>query len=274
MKKWKKIMLAILGAIISIFIYLQIPVDLRTPYAKEEGKSLVAQQKGKKLLEQSLKKLDPMLKWQELREQKLQISFQHFWYLKMLPMFLTPVEKSGQKVSIQLKPANEGNIRMNFLDGQREGTSWGLQNNKAYTIDKKGKLVWKNDWSIEFNLPSYRFFFFLPFFLSEAELITYAGEKKLRNHTYDLVYTTWEKWTAHKTADQYLIWINRETMTIDYVQCTSRSVYGRAAVVLHLSDYREVFEIKLPFSLRVHGDINDIDKGMHYMKFNSIEKVK
>jgi len=278
MKKWKKIALAFLSLImiggIGIFIYLQTPVDLRTDYAKKEGKSLLAQQKGKELLERSLKKLDPMSKWQELREQKLQISFQHFWYLKMLPMFLTPVEKSGQKVSLQLKPADENNICMTFLDGQRKGTSWGLEENKAYTIDKKGKLVWKNDWSIEFNLPGYRFFFFLPFFLQEAELITYAGEKKLRNQPYDLIYATWGKWAPHKTTDQYLIWINRRTETIDYVQCTSRDTYGRAAVALHLSDYRQVFGIELPFSLRVHGDINDVDEGMHYMKFNSVQKVK
>ncbi len=276
MKKWKKIALTVLSIIIiggvGIYIYLQIPVDLRTEYAKKEGKSLVAQQEGKKLLERGLKKLDPMSKWQELREQKIQISFQHFWYLKMLPIFLTPVEKSGQKIALHFKPADEKNIRLTYLDGQREGTSLGIQDNKAYTIDKKGKFVWKKDWSIEFNLPSYRYFFFLPFLLSEAELITYAGEKKLQNHTYDLIYATWGKWTPHKNADQYLIWINRETMTIDYVQYTVRDVIGQAKVTLQLSDYRVVFGIKLPFSLKVIADINNVDDRMHQMKINKIEK--
>ncbi len=278
MKKWKKNVLAILSIIVivgvCIFIYLQMPVDLRTDYAKREGKSDAAQQKGKKLFEQGLKKLDPMLKWQEIRDQKIQISFQHFWHLKMLPMFLTPIEKSGQKVSLHLKPADEKNIRLAYLDGQREGISWGIQDSKGYIIDKKGKHVWKNDSRIEFNLPSYRFFFFIPFLLSEAELITYAGEKKLQNHTYDLVYATWGKWTPHKNADQYLVWVNQKTMMIDFVQFTVRGFMGRANATLHLSDYRDALGIKLPFSLRVIGDINNIDKGMHHMKFNSVEKVK
>ena len=100
-------------------MYLQVPADLRTDYAKQEGELDIAQQKGRTLLEQSLKKLDPMSHWQELRTQNIQITFQHFWYHDMLKKLVAPVEKSGQKVSLLLKPSNE-NVRLTFLDGQKE----------------------------------------------------------------------------------------------------------------------------------------------------------
>lgn len=277
MKLWKKIVLGLFSIIflggIGIYMYLQVPADLRTDYAKKEGESAIAQQKGRTLLEQSLKKFDPLSSWQELRMKNVQVTFQHFWYHDMLKKFIAPVEKSGQKVSLRLKPAHE-NVRLTFLDGQRKGTSWGIQDGKAYKVDDTGTLTWNSDWITEFNLPSYRYFLFLPFYLSEAELITYAGVKELRSKTYDLVYATWGKWIPHKNADQYLIWINRETMMIDYVQGTVRAVVGRSITALSLSNYREVLGMRIPFSLKAMADINIVDEGMHHMKLTKVEQVE
>ena len=88
MKLWIKITLGFFSFIflcgICIYMYLQMPADLRTDYAKKEGESIVAQQKGRTLLEQSLKILDPMSQWQKLRMQNVQVILQHFWYYDML----------------------------------------------------------------------------------------------------------------------------------------------------------------------------------------------
>ena len=278
MKLWKKIALGLFGIIgfggIGMYLYLQVPADLRTEYVKNEGESTVAQQKGRTLLEQNLKELDPMSQWQEIRKQDIQVTLQHFWYHEMLRKFVAPVEESGQKVSFLLKPSDDKNLQLTFLDGQRKGTSWGIQDYKTYKIDKNGTTTWKSDWTTEFNLPSYRFFLFLPFLLSEAELITYAGTKELRGNIYDLVYVTWAKWTPHKNADQYLIWINRETMMIDYVQGTVRAIVGRSITALSLTNYRKVLGMKIPFSIEAIADINILDEVMHQMKLTKVEKVE
>lgn len=277
MKLWKKITLGLFSTIIlsgiCIYLYLQVPADLRTDYAKKEGESTIAQQKGRTLLRQSLKTLDLMSQWQELRRQNIQITLQHFWYHDMLKKLVAPVEKSGQKVSFLLKPGDDKNLHLTFLDGQRKGTSWGIQNYKTYKMDENGTVTWKSDWTTEFNLPSYRFFLFLPFLLSEAELITYAGTEELHGNNYDLVFATWEKWTPHKNADQYLIWINRETKMVDYVQGTVRVIIGRSITTLSLSDYREVLGMKIPFSLKAIADINIPDEVMHQMKLTKVEQM-
>ena len=278
MKLYKKIVLGIFSIIflsgIGIYMYLQVPADLRTAYAKKEGESTIAQQKGRTLLEQSLKTIDPMSQWQELRKQNIQVTLQHFWYHELLKKFVAPVEKSGQKVSFLLKPDNDKNLRLTFLDGQRKGTSWGIQDYKAYKIDKDGIVTWKSDWTTEFNLPSYRFFIFLTFLLSEAELITYAGTEELRGNSYDLVLATWEKWTPHKNADQYLIWINRETKMVEYVQGTVRAIVGRSITTLSLSDYQETLGMKIPFSIKAMPDINIPDEVMHQMKLIKVEQTE
>jgi hypothetical protein len=278
MKLWKKIILCLFGIIlfggICIYMFLQVPADLRTDYAKKEGETTVAQQKGKTLLEESLKELDPISQWQKIRTKNIQVTFQHFWYHEMLKKFVAPVEKSGQKVSFLLKPDDDRNLQLTFLDGQRKGTSWGIKDYKSYKTDKSGNIKWKSDWTTEFNLPSYRFFLFLPFFLSEAELITYAGTKELHGNIYELVYATWEKWTPHNNADQYLIYINRKTKVVDYVQGTVRAVVGRSITALSLTDYREVLGMKIPFSLEAIADINNLDEVMHQMKLTKVEQME
>ena len=78
MKLWKKITLGLFGLIalggIGMYVYLQVPADLRTDYVKNKGESTVAQQKGRRLLEQSLKELDPMSQWKEIRKQDIQVT--------------------------------------------------------------------------------------------------------------------------------------------------------------------------------------------------------
>ena len=173
---------------------------------------------------------------------------------------------TGQKVLFQLKPGEDNNLQLTFLDGQRKGITWGIQDNNTYKIDNKGNTTWASDWITEFNLPSYRFFLFLPFLLSEAELITYAGSKEIHGENYELVFATWEKWTPHKNADQYLIWINSDTKMIDYVQGTVRAIVGRSITALSFKDYQEVLGLKIPFSINAIADINELEKVMHQMK--------
>ena len=184
-----------------------------------------------------------------------------------------PLEQSGQKLSLLLKPG-QVDARLTFLDGQWKGKSWGIQKGAAYQVDDTGTLTWKRDRTIEFHVPGYRYFFFMPYYLSEARLITYAGERKLHGHTYDLVYSTWGKWTPQKNVDQYLLWINRETSMIDFVQSTVREMFARSIVTLSLSDYRKVHGIKMPFSLTVLENIKILDAGMHQMKLLEVEQVE
>ena len=82
------------------------------------------------------------------------------------------------------------------------------------------------------------------------------------------------KWAPHRKADQYLIWINRETKMIEYIQGTVREIVGRSITALALTDYREVYGMKMPFNLKAIADINIVDEIMHEMKLSKVEQVE
>ncbi|MEM9555295.1 MAG: hypothetical protein AAGC60_13650 [Acidobacteriota bacterium] len=183
-----------------------------------------------------------------------------------------PLEFSGQSLTLSLKPGSL-DVGLKFLDGEWAGEAWGILEGETYTVDSAGVVSWERDETIEFHLHGYRYFFFVPFLLSDADLITYAGSRELHGETYDLVYATWDRWEPHESADQYLLWIHRETLLVDFVQSTVREMMPRSIVALSLTDYREVLGIRLPFSLKILEDIEVLDAGMHHMRIQSVESA-
>lgn len=277
MKRWKAIALSVpavfcLGGL-GVYVYMQGLGDLRTEYARTEGASAIAQKKGRALLAGSIEELGGVERWGQLREQAVRISFQHTWYHGLLRAFFMPLEFSGQKLSLLVKPGYL-DARLTFLDGEWKGRALGLSQGSTYQADSEGAVSWRSDETIRFHLAGYRFFFFLAFCLSEAELVTYAGAHELHGQTYDVVYITWGQLAPHRESDQYLVWVNRETSMIDFVQSTVREMFARSIVALSLSNYREVLGIKLPFSLSVLEDIQVVDGGMHVMEILEVESVK
>ena len=265
---WLSVSLAVIALCaigISFYSYMQQLSDLRTEYARARGDTIEAQRKGRRLLQDSLASMDPDSRWKKVRARPVKIVLRHYWYHALLKAFVMPVERSGQTIALRFRPAFN-NIQLTFMDGKRKDLSWGIRDQKTYRIDRDGKTLWEPDSAIEFHLPSYRFFLFLPFHLSEAELITYAGTKDIRGERYDLVYATWGKWSPQSDVDQYLVWIRRDTGRIDFVQSTVREVFNRSVVTLQLSDYKNAMGMSVPHSLRAHDDHPSSGHGMHLMK--------
>ncbi|MEM8882538.1 MAG: hypothetical protein AAGD14_00545 [Planctomycetota bacterium] len=273
MKRWKWAVVVLLGlcgsGVLGGYLYMQGLGDARTEYAKAHGASPEAQRKGRDLLARATDRMGGRERWKELREQPIRVSFRHDWDHPLLRMFFMPIEFSGQQLSLTLRPGSL-DVRLQFLDGNWKGTAWGIREGETYRVDAADAVTWEPDDTIAFQLLGYRYFFFLTFLLSEAELITDAGERELHGETYDLVYATWGQWEPHEAADQYLIWINRETSMVDFVQSTVREMVPRSIVSLALSGYREALGVRLPFRLRVLEDMDRPETSMHQMTIDSI----
>lgn len=276
-KKWMRralfvgLALPCLG-VFGLSLYMQGVGDLRTEYVKQESTSAAAQKRGRTLLEQSSAEIGGLERWRELKEMPVEITFVHDWHDGFLRRFFMPIEFSGQKLLLALRPG-ELDARLTFLDGDWEGTSWGISEGRTYRADADGAVAWEPDETVDFNLKSYRFFFFLPFLLAEAELISYAGERTLRGKTYDLVFATWGSWEPQRNVDQYLLWICRDSSRIDFVQSTVREKFPRSIVTLALDDYRVVQGVKLAFSMKLVQDMEVVDAGMHHVKVVGIERA-
>ncbi|MCB9639911.1 MAG: hypothetical protein H6728_10890 [Myxococcales bacterium] len=275
----KKVLFSLLALLFlligSLVFYMQGLSDLRTTYAKNHGASAASQKKGRALLLQSLEKMGGIKQWKKHKEKVVRIQFTDTWYGFIGQKLMMPLEKTGQKMSLLLRPAEE-DARLTFLDGKkRKGLSWGLQQWVSYKVDQKGKIVWEKDEDVKFYVPTCRYFFYMPFYLAEAEKLTYAGEKELHGKKYDLVYATWKKWEPQYKIDQYLIWIRREDQRIQFVQFTVRDKINRITSPVSFSDFRKVDGLLIPFHLKILNQIGNPNGGMvHDFKIESIDLVQ
>lgn len=277
MNLWKKVALGLFGIIVfmafTLFHYMEGVGDLRTKYAKTKGPSVAAQKKGRILLQECISAMGGVEHWKRIKKQTIKITFQHDWDSFFLRTFFMPLEFSGQRLSLLLKPG-EASAHLTFLTGKWKNKRWGIHKKKTYEKLPDGTLIVKPNKTITFNVLSYRFFFFLPFYLSEAKLVTYAGTRKLHGSHYNLIYITWGKWTPQRNVDQYLLWINQKTKRVDFVQSTVRDKFARSITTATLRNYQTVLGVKLPFSIKILQDIRVVDNGMHHMKLMKVEPMK
>ena len=133
---------------------------------------------------------------------------------------------------------NSGTLK--FLNGKNKDQLWGYNEGSTYIkensndppvdVDKK---------AIKFWIPTYQYFIELPFRISNADIIYYAGEEKYGLTLYDKVFVSWKQAAPQKKIDQYMLWVNQNTGLVDRMQYTIRdqgaSFKGTAFVEEHTS---------------------------------------
>ncbi|MDN5215494.1 hypothetical protein QQ020_25670 [Fulvivirgaceae bacterium BMA12] len=152
---------------------------------------------------------------------------------------------------------NTDNSRITLLDGKKTGMQYGLQYWATYQ-KKKDKIVFKRNKKMWFHLPTIEYFLEFPFRIREAEIVRYAGTRKVNNLAYEMLFFTWKSEEPNKAMDQYLVYVNPETYRIDYLELTVRDqakwayatvTYGhfvRKNGFLFPGDIRFFFQNKLP----------------------------
>lgn len=116
--------------------------------------------------------------------------------------------------------------QVTFKGGKRDGEVAGLQNWNYYEIGEEQDTVFqKRDKRLVFGISAFQYFGEMVDRLKNAPIIVYAGEDEARGEMYDLVVCTWKTIEAHDESDQYVVWINKKTNMVDYVQYTIRENY-------------------------------------------------
>jgi hypothetical protein len=152
--------------------------------------------------------------------------------------------------------------RVELLDGPAAGEIWGVQGWAPYRAQHAGAAVAFLDEpapEITFYLPTLQYFNELPFRLLDAETVLYAGRARHRGRGYERVFVTWGSPEAHAEHDQYLLWIDAETLLVRMVRYTVRDAVSMiegpmrammkslAAGTIHFDDYRLVDGVMVPF---------------------------
>lgn len=191
-----------------------------------------------------------------------------------------------QDVDLDLKCAvSTFDSQVRFLSGKRKGDKVGIQSWKYYEFEGDSAVfAKKNNKKMVFALTATHYFMELVGRLKNAELITYAGEKKFNGKTFDLVFVTWGSLKRHKKDDQYLLWVNKESGLMEFCEYTVRDISFPSSLFtacIAFSNFREVQGVKIPFNQHVfNGGPNiDITKYLHRFeikefKFDSFDKAE
>jgi len=253
--------------VLSGFFYVTRVVDLRTPELKK-GITKQIEAKGRSLLMSSLKIMGGWERWKAFRKKMLRVQFKDTWKEGLMTSLFVPAHLSGRQLELVFRPDTESG-RLRFLEGKRKGTQWGVQHWLTYTADAKGTLSWKQDDNIKFYIPTYRYFMFMPFYLMDAKLIAYAGQRTLRGKTFDLVFATWGTYAPQKKVDQYLLWIERSTKRVVYAQYTIRDIMPSFIGASKASRFKRVHGFLLPHQWIIFDKIEQEEKWMHKMTYQT-----
>ena len=135
-----------------------------------------------------------------------------------------------------------------LLNGKNKGSKFWI-NGDIYSAQKLNDdivKVNKNPYHEKMIFKNYWFQF--AFRIGEAQIISYAGEEKINDKTYNVLYATWGEETANKNYDQFLLYLDQSTNQLEILHFTVRDKMRKVSLTAEFKDFRKVNDFELPFS--------------------------
>ncbi len=218
--------------------------DVRTKQLKQEGYTQALVQKGRDLL-QRVAERHGFAAWRNYQTAEM-IAVDE-WATNANGWW--PIEQQRLKTQALLRTFTS---RVELLNGDAKGEFLGIQSWQGYKkVDADAPISYSDDRVLTFYLPALQYFDELPFRLLSAEFIAYAGEKSHRGKNYHLIYATWGSFAPSRQHDQYLLWIDQETLLVEMCLYTVRDLMNWATGTIHFEGYREVQGVMFPFKQTV-----------------------
>ena len=163
--------------------------------------------------------------------------------------------------------------KVTFRDKKWKGKVWGIQSWRTFSSNKTGgiELHANNDKTIEFWLPTYQYFIEIPLRVFEANVISYAGERKMNGRTFDLVFATWKTGNPQKDIDQYILWIDQANHRLAQMQYTVRDEYKWIHATLKYTKYETKDGILIPSEMKVNLFGPEKKKVFHKVSIKNIK---
>jgi hypothetical protein len=94
--------------------------------------------------------------------------------------------------------------------------------------------------------------------------------KNLDNQAYHLLFATSGAVAASPKHDQYVIYVNKKTYYVDYIDFTLRSLFESYKGTLHYRDFRTVQGLVVPFFIGASDEVKNKDF-VHEFLFSEIQ---
>lgn len=198
---------------------------------------------GRVMLLSSMQKRDPENSWADFKIMKVIAT--DVWR-SAAARYSTPIPEASQQIQFAFNLKDE-DVAAKFLTGKKVGNVFGIADDKTYLI-KKGVRFQEDSQKVRGYLSSARNYFLWPQIFHNYDNIAYLGQTRLRYSTYYKVVVNRGPEDAGQDESQYIVWVNQETLNIDYIEFALGDL-AKSSGVVHYRDYRFVGGIKLPHQI-------------------------
>ncbi len=250
---WRWLLLSIVLALLALaglaLFQLRQLSDVRPPELVEDGVTPEREQRGRDLLARLEDAHGGYPSW--AGRPAARVELRDHWPGAVMRALAMPWSESGLLMRSTMLRGSDAS-RLEFLEGELDGTAWGIQNWVTYT-DPPGDdpPVFEDDDTIRFWLPTLQYFFEAPFRLREAEVVADAGPTTVAGVTYQRVFLSWGSAEPRPRVDQYLAWISPESGRLEYLEYTVRDMMPAVAGCMHYRDYRQVEDLWVAMTMAV-----------------------
>jgi hypothetical protein len=216
------------------------------------------QMQGRMLLLNSMQRRDPQNHWAELKFMKVVAKDE---WSSQSARSATPIPERLQQLQFAFNLNNDGAF-MKFLDGKKRGDVIGIEHGKTFFVTK-GKRQEKSSQPVNRYLPLVRNYFLWPQTIHDLQHIAYLGEA---DHGLRRYY----KILAANGADlagadqQFIVWINRQTLQIEYIEYHSTESGSLYRGVVQYRDYRDVDGVMVPYEIILLDEIDRVKYSHKY----------
>ena len=212
------------------------PKDLEvTPDAAEQGKMLLLQ---------SMQKRDPQDHWSQLTFMK--VVARDNWESQTARLF-TLIPQASQQVQFAFNLTND-DAYMKFLEGDQNGNAIGIEDGVTYFVTR-GKREEKTSKRVDSYLPPVKNYFLWPQTIHNLKNIVYLGEEDLGLRRYYKIFASNGDDFTGGAEDQYIIWVNRQTLHIEYIEFDLKELVKAYHGVVQYREYRDVDGVLLPHEI-------------------------
>ena len=254
----------------SIFLYNCKPADLRTSHLLKHGVTEPDKLSGRKILMESFAAQG----FDKLTDHRTYSVVGHDHWQGIMGKIANPWPVNNELIGLRYE-VNTFNGQYEVLEGDKKGAKAGLQSWRYYEYTGGDPVFRRPNEKIRFVLPAFQYFFELTSRLANAPTICYAGEEEYDGKSFELVFVTWQSPEPTMEYDQYLLWIEKATRQLTYVNYTVRDNYlpGPRGLYgsIHFTDFRPVDGIQIPFVQTVFLNDFKSEHVIHQLQVSQFE---
>ncbi len=249
---WRRFLIACVLLVLALagFAIFQLfrLADIRPSELAGTGVTAEKEQRGRELLSRLEDAHGGYLAWNNRRG--AQVELRDHWSGAMMRFAVMPWTQSGLLMRSTMLRGRDAS-RLEFLEGEDAGTTWGIQNWMTYRAGPGGAPAFEDDDTIRFWLPTFQYFFEAPFRLREGAVVADAGPATVAGVSYHRVFISWGGAEPRPKIDQYLAWIDPASGRLEYLEYTVRDMMPGVVGCMHYRDYRQVEDLWIAMTMAV-----------------------